>query len=228
MADALDALADESREVMLLYYREGKSTAQVATLLGLQVTTVKQRMTRARAALRLEAATRFGEAVERTAPPPGFAASVMSALPLAAPGSGVGAAKLGLFAGAMAGVGAGMLGALAGAHLQARQATTSAERSAVWQLGFMNVLGVVGFGLCIAVAQHAWVAVIAYCSLVALLGYTTQIALERVIAGRLALERAHDPRVVARQRRRRLLRFVSFAAGAVCGGAGLLAGLLAR
>ncbi|MBW8312415.1 MAG: hypothetical protein K0M64_10335 [Rhizobium sp.] len=48
--DVLDSLPEESREVLLLYYREGQSSRQVASLLGLQDAAVRKRLSRRAAA----------------------------------------------------------------------------------------------------------------------------------------------------------------------------------
>ncbi|MCX7032819.1 MAG: sigma-70 family RNA polymerase sigma factor [Arenimonas sp.] len=53
-ADVIDRLPEESREVLLLYYREGQSSRQVASLLGLQDAAVRKRLSRARQLVRDE------------------------------------------------------------------------------------------------------------------------------------------------------------------------------
>lgn len=78
---ALDALPDDAREVVALYYLEGHSAAQVARLLGLREEAVHQRLSRARARLRAEVLERFGDALTRAAPGAAFTAAVLSALP---------------------------------------------------------------------------------------------------------------------------------------------------
>ena len=52
IAMAMESLPDESREVLTLYYREGQSSQQVATLLGLSDAAVRKRLSRARNQLR--------------------------------------------------------------------------------------------------------------------------------------------------------------------------------
>jgi RNA polymerase sigma factor (sigma-70 family) len=109
---AVDALPRGSREVVLLYYREGESVRQVAELLDLSETAVKQRLYRARK--RLEAS--LVNQVKETAPGPAFTAAVMGALTLGAPGAAaaavVDAAQAGLAeTGAAAKVGAAEAGA---------------------------------------------------------------------------------------------------------------------
>jgi RNA polymerase sigma factor (sigma-70 family) len=82
---ALDALPAGAREVITLYYREGRSVEQVALLLGLGENTAKKRLSRARSALRDEVLARFAENVETTAPGEAFSSRVMIALPTTSP-----------------------------------------------------------------------------------------------------------------------------------------------
>ena len=105
--DIISALPEESRETLLLYYREGQSSRQVAALLGLSDAAVRKRLSRARGTVREEMLKRFGEFARSSAPSAAFALAVSSALMVAAPGASA-AALLG--AGAM-GSGAGKLGA---------------------------------------------------------------------------------------------------------------------
>ena len=83
--DGLDRLPDEAREVLLLFYREEQSVAQVATLLDLSEGAVKQRLSRARTALRGRVLDQLGDSLKRTAPGSAFTIAVMAALPLTIP-----------------------------------------------------------------------------------------------------------------------------------------------
>ncbi|MCW4454891.1 sigma-70 family RNA polymerase sigma factor [Flavobacterium sp. MXW15] len=110
--DIISALPEESRETLLLYYREGQSSQQVAALLGLSDAAVRKRLSRARASVREEMLHRFGEFARGSAPGTAFAAVVASLLMVAAPGT-AGAVVIGSGIG-MAGagkLGAGGLGA---------------------------------------------------------------------------------------------------------------------
>ncbi len=106
--EIISALPEDSRETLLLYYREGQSSQQVAMLLGLSDAAVRKRLSRARASVREEMLKRFGEFARATAPGTAFAALVSSTLMLAAPGT-ASAGILGTSAG-VAGTGAGKLG----------------------------------------------------------------------------------------------------------------------
>ncbi|MEH6421857.1 RNA polymerase sigma factor [Pseudomonas sp. CGJS7] len=121
-AELISALPDESREVLLLYYREGQSSQQVAALLGLSDAAVRKRLSRARGAVRGELMERFAAFATASAPSVGFTTLVASALGVISPAGTtvavVGASSLGsslagkLGVGGMASAGAsgGMLG----------------------------------------------------------------------------------------------------------------------
>jgi len=104
--EAFDALPEDAREVLALYYLEGHSTSQVAALLGLGEAAVHQRLSRARGRLREDLLRRFGEAAEAGAPAAGLASAVLTALPAqasAAAGVSVALASTPKWAGVAAG-----------------------------------------------------------------------------------------------------------------------------
>ena len=80
LAGALDTVPDESREVLLLFYREGQSSRQVAALLGLSDGAVRKRLQRARDALESELWAQVGDAARNSAPGLAFATLVVGAL----------------------------------------------------------------------------------------------------------------------------------------------------
>ncbi|MCS3745979.1 sigma-70 family RNA polymerase sigma factor [Xanthomonas sp. 3793] len=123
--DIMSALPEESRETLLLYYRESQSSQQVASLLGLSDAAVRKRLSRARASVRDELLRRFGEVARSSAPSVAFATAVTSATMLAAPGTASAAIALGSLGGA------GKLGAggLTGAALGSGGAAGAAS---VW------------------------------------------------------------------------------------------------
>ncbi|MBH1662800.1 sigma-70 family RNA polymerase sigma factor [Stenotrophomonas maltophilia] len=112
--DIISALPADSREVLLLYYREGQRSQQVADLLGLSDAAVRKRLSRARALVRAGLLQRFGEFARSSAPSAAFATAVISMVLVAAPGTasaaillgtgvGVGGSKLGLGGASVAG-----------------------------------------------------------------------------------------------------------------------------
>lgn len=80
LAQALDALPDESREVLVLFYREGQSSRHVAALLGLSDGAVRKRLQRAREVLQAGVLAQVGEVARNSAPGLAFATLVVAAL----------------------------------------------------------------------------------------------------------------------------------------------------
>lgn len=107
--EVIENLPEDAREVVTLYYREGRSTAQVAMLLDLREDRVRQRLSRARNRLRDVLMDRFGSAAARSACNAAFTGSVLSAMAAAAPAASAGTAA----AGAGKAVGMGFFGKLA-------------------------------------------------------------------------------------------------------------------
>jgi RNA polymerase sigma factor (sigma-70 family) len=87
LADAIEDLPTDAREVITLFYREGESVRQVAELLGLSETAVKKRLERCRDALRGAMLERFAEASKKTAPAAAFGAGVAAAIAASTPGT---------------------------------------------------------------------------------------------------------------------------------------------
>jgi RNA polymerase sigma factor (sigma-70 family) len=84
MRAVLDELPEDAREVLLLYYREDRSTRQVSLLLGISEQAVRQRLARSRAVVREEVLRRFADAVATTAPGVTFVSMVAGAVTFAA------------------------------------------------------------------------------------------------------------------------------------------------
>ncbi|MCF6193840.1 MAG: sigma-70 family RNA polymerase sigma factor, partial [Kangiellaceae bacterium] len=61
-------LPDESREIVLLYYREEQSTKQVATLLDLSEVNVRKKLSRTRNLLKHQLLDKYGKLILSTAP----------------------------------------------------------------------------------------------------------------------------------------------------------------
>jgi RNA polymerase sigma factor (sigma-70 family) len=81
LEEALDALASEDRELLLLFYREGRSAKEVAALVGISTAAAHKRIERAREKVRADVLERLSDAAVRTAPRADFASSVVALLP---------------------------------------------------------------------------------------------------------------------------------------------------
>jgi RNA polymerase sigma factor (sigma-70 family) len=112
VADLIDELPEETREILLIYYREGQSSKQVASLLGMQDAAVRKRLSRARQSLHQGLLERLGEFARSTAPSAAFTAIVVGSLAFS---QSAAAAGLGGAAGVGAGYGLGKASAAIGA-----------------------------------------------------------------------------------------------------------------
>jgi RNA polymerase sigma factor (sigma-70 family) len=237
LAAAIGELPDEAREVVTLFYREGRSVRQVADLLGMREDAVKQRLSRARSRLRQAMLERLGETLQRTAPGAAFTAGVV-ALTFAAPGSAA-AAGLGLsgklassgllvkLLAVVGGAGLGATGGVAGVFLGARplfaRARDDEERRDLRRFVAVSVAATLaaaaGF-----VASSGPRGVIATFSLF----YLTLIALHfiwlpRIIARRLAAELRENPEAARRRHRRdHWLSLLGAVLGLLAGGSGVV------
>ena len=237
---ALDALPDDSREVLTLYYREGESSRQVAELLGLSDAAVRKRLSRARASLREEVRTSLARGLAVTVPGAAFTTVVTTVLMTASPPAAAAAAlglgaKTGvkLLAGASAGMLIALIGGIAGVILGLRKwiatSTDPVELEGLLRLrraGLITVvLGVCGFMMS-ALLPGWWPATLTFVLFLGAINWQHMVALPRVLEARLARERARDPEAAGRQRRQRVLAWSGMILGALCGGAGLIVGLL--
>ncbi|MFY2763140.1 RNA polymerase sigma factor [Arenimonas sp. MALMAid1274] len=115
LAEALDEIPETSRDVLLLFYREGERTQVVAALLGISDAAVRKRLQRGRESLREELLKRVADAARASAPALAFTVSVGTAVALSAPATaaatGAGMAKTGAL-GAMAKLSTGAVAAM--------------------------------------------------------------------------------------------------------------------
>jgi RNA polymerase sigma factor (sigma-70 family) len=251
LAEAIDVLPDEAREVVTLFYREGRSVRQVADLLGMREDAVKQRLTRARQRLREALLEEIGETLHATAPGAAFTIAVMAitvsapATATAAAAAGAGGAGLSASKAAGAGVLAKaatvLLGASGGAifggaavvfglralHKQARDQEEASQLKQFAVVAMVTVL--------IAAAALALVPVWRLgpaASVLTFIAFALALYIEyfrwlpRIIARRLALERLEDPTAAARQQRNEIRRRIGYALGILSGSAGLIWGLI--
>lgn len=239
----LDELPDDTRDVVLLYYREGESTAQVAQLLGLSEANVRQRLSRARARLRADLLERFGVAARRSAPDSSFTAALLTALVVGAPAASSAASLtvastapslavklLALCSGAALGAAGGIGGVLFGTRQLKRQARTVDELIALKRFEFTSVALVLSAAAMFPVSwelTHAdWSQAATFAAFVVGLGGLYGVWLPRILRPRWALEALEDPgrAAQARLRERRTAR-LGWVLGLSLGTAGLVTGL---
>ncbi len=246
-AELISSLPEDSREVLLLYYREGQSSQQVAMLLGLSDAAVRKRLSRARQSLRDDLLRRFGDFATTSAPGAAFTAVVATALVTAAPpvaakailtaGAAGGAKTLSKIAlGAAGSIGFALMAAFAGIWLGTRKQLKGAiddeERRGLIRSAVINSLATIGFLLCMLVLtplSDGWlVPLLATLLFMGVVFHQSIIVQPRVLARRHALEAQRDPVGAARLRRKeRIQCWLGAGIGLVCGLGGLIAGLVA-
>jgi RNA polymerase sigma factor (sigma-70 family) len=223
VAELIDDLPEETREILLIYYREGQSSKQVASLLGMQDAAVRKRLQRARDSLRSDMLSRLGEFARASAPTAAFTALVVAGLTVsptaAAAGfamggvaAGKGMAKLFLGAGA-AGKGASrvMIGAagglvfaviagIAGILFGVRQHWVTAidadEKKALARFALAGIGVVIVFTVLMMVSLTGEAIVLpslAFFALLASIGAMNLWWLPRILARRHAAEALRDP-----------------------------------
>ncbi len=230
LAEAMNALPEESREVLALYYREGSSTAQVAALLELSEEAVRKRLERARATLRRDVLARFEEGMRRTSPGAAFTAAAIALLTTGAPvtASAATSAALALSKGAMSAVlgslvsvGAAVGGSVLGIHMRfrthLRTAIDDEERRGLLRVRMRAMVITVGYALLMSLyaflVKHyvfvfgspriAWVALsVLVVAFVAAARRVLRHELNNVLARRRERERLEHPERARRQARR--------------------------
>ena len=234
---AISELPPSAREVVVLYYREGRSAAHVASLLDLSEEAVRQRLARARKRLR----DSLVHLIEETAPGAGFTAGVLAAVAsLAAPATAsatvVGLAKAGkagsvapglmgagLF-GALAGLAGGMAGVFYGTRNLLRQARDEEERRGVMAVGALCTFATLFFVVTITFWPTASVATAGFLVMMTCFFVGHFVWLPRITRRRFAAELDEDPvAAAAAHGRQRFQARMGFAIGTVLGGGTIVA-----
>ncbi|SFK78416.1 RNA polymerase sigma factor, sigma-70 family [Lysobacter sp. cf310] len=246
-ADLISALPDDSREVLLLYYREGQSSQQVASLLGLSDAAVRKRLSRARASVREEMLARFGRFAVDSAPSLAFTTMVATALTVASPpaaaaglltaGAAAGAKTFGqIVLGAAGSIGIAVVAAFAGIYLglrkQLKGAIDDAERYALVRSAVICGLVSIAFVTALLLIAHSggggwWLPSLTTLGFIVVILWQTAVVQPRILRRRHALEAARDPVAAARRRRcERIQAWIGVVIGVGCGVGGLIAGLI--
>lgn len=248
-AELISALPEESRETLLLFYREGQSSQQVAILLGLSDAAVRKRLSRARQTVRDELLQRVGDFARDSAPSFAFTSTIATALAVASPPAAAAgiltstataaasAKTLGkVLIGSAGSIGLGLVAAFAGIYLglrsQLRGSTDDAERVALIRSSVVSALATLGFLLALLLMARfddGWLLpVLATLVFMAILFHQTMVVQPRSLARRHALEARRDPIAAAsRRRRERWSCWLGLTVGFGSGFGGLVYGLIA-
>ena len=251
VAATFELLPDDTREVVTLYYREGRSTAQVAALLGLSEAAVRQRLSRARERLREDLLDRLGHGLAAMAPGPVLVASIAAALSIGAPTASVAAtlssaglkgagpvagatmvfANGALFlASAVPGMVGGIWGVMFGTSRLVRVARDNEERRALRRLQWAGIVTVIVFTLgapaSFVLTRSRAVFVASFLAFFAALFAMNQVWLPRIVSRRFEAEMREDAvSATTRRRRERILERIGWIVGLILGTAGLLAAM---
>lgn len=212
----IGSLPDDAREVITLYYSEGRSVKQVGGLLGLSEVVVKKRMSRARERIREDLLERFGETLRRTAPGAAFTTAVAASLTIAGPSASAatavtvskiagGSTLLAMLLSALPGVLLGGGALLFGVRKNLQAAIDDEERRQLRRFGVAGVATVVAAALGFAVAGETQsVVVLAVTQVLFVVGLSWMYLrwLPRIVERRVAAELERDPVGGAKRLRR--------------------------
>ncbi len=145
----LDKIPLEYREPLVLFYRSDKSVAEVAELMDLSQSAVKQRLKRGRAMVKHEIELMVDEFLSETRPSKKFASIVVAALPAVGAKAGLAAFKTGTAAKTAATIGGGKI--IGG------KVTTAATAGAATTLSIAGLIAIAGsaFGFLVGLGV-AW------------------------------------------------------------------------
>lgn len=242
MQDFISQLPEDSREIVLLYYREEQSSQQVADLLGLSDANVRKKLSRVREQLKDSLLARYGQLVLSTAPGLSFSAVVAAALtsvapPVAAATSvSVAAQQSGwlakiavLLGGAMIGAMAAVVGVVLGMRAVLKKADSEDEKTALKALRNKTILWVLLSGLLLTAAYEltsgAWAPVAAFVLLIAGLIYS-QLRLQQIISPRLQRQYPDTTELARVKRKNTLWCLLGMTLGYGTGFFGLIYGLM--
>lgn len=159
MADFISRLPEDSREIVLLFYREEQNSQQVAQLLGLSESNVRKKLQRVRELLKQQLLAKYGRLILTTAPGLGLTTAICSALTMASPplaaatvtnvasqSSGFGKIAM-LLGGAMLGALAGVVGVIAGMNQPIKRAGSMEQKQQLIKLRNQTIVWVLCCGL---------------------------------------------------------------------------------
>ncbi|WP_445425348.1 RNA polymerase sigma factor [Alishewanella sp. HL-SH06] len=237
----LAELPNESREIVLLFYREEQNSQQVAALLGITENSVRKKLQRVRELLKTQLLNRYGKLILSTAPNIGLTSAIISALLIGSPPAAAatasamtahssGLAKFGwLLSGALLGAFGGMLGVVLGMRAPLKNAASDNERNRLLRYRNQALVWVGLSGLLLAAAYEFTTGAIAL--LLAFGLFMTGVAYLQVrvwqtIKPRLLAKAAQSKKTKRQYRNNLFWCWFGMLGGTTAGFAGLIAGLI--
>ncbi|MBC3766210.1 RNA polymerase sigma factor [Neptunicella marina] len=187
LARIVDDLPEETREIVLLYYREEQSSAQVARLLSITDAAVRQQLSRARQALRTNLLDKYGNMILSTAPTLAIGSALLASTTISTPAqAATGAVAKGgflgvvkwLLSGAMFAAFVGAIAVYFSAEIPIRRMQSSERKAELRKLRGRSVVAILITGGLLAAAYElttGWIApIVAYEILMAIVFVQTR------------------------------------------------------
>jgi RNA polymerase sigma factor (sigma-70 family) len=248
LEEALAALDAETREILVLYYREEQSTTAVSGLLDLSEVAVRKRLSRARRELRASALERLALQARRTVPTAALTSAVLAGISMGAPPAATAAAaSVAIAKGASGSTGTKVLLALGssimapivcalavlyGARSELNRATDETERAAIKRAAAMSIFFTFTAGLgwaCHSLWKSDILIIMPYLWLLGGLYWSCMIVNMRGKQMRYARElELEGPIAATRHRSDARARWIGLITGAVIGGATIIVAVIYR
>tara|TARA_R110002126_G_scaffold97190_9_gene226743 strand:- start:1547 stop:2683 length:1137 start_codon:yes stop_codon:yes gene_type:complete len=241
MADFISQLPADSREIVLLFYREEQNSQQVAGLLGLSESNVRKKLQRVREQIKDQLLAKYGRLILTTAPGLGLTTAICSALTLASPpvaaasasafaANSSGLAKFSwLFGGAMLGALGGVLGVILGMRQPLKRAESLQERQQLLKYRNISIGWVLISGILLALSYQftvgALAPVLSFSLFFAGLGFL-QYGVWQTIKPRLLAKAQGDLQAKKQYQRNRVWCWLGMVGGGLAGYSGLTIGLM--
>lgn len=239
VARFIDELPSESRELILLYYREEQSTKQVARLLELSEANVRQKISRARQQLKEDWLAKYGKLILSTAPGIGFTTLIANLVSATSPaaaatlGASVSSSQTSVFAKIVALLGGAFLGAFIAigavflsTKMVLNRISDDTYRSQIIRVRNLMFLWILIFGALITLSyeftQGWWGPVLSY--LLFAIGLVRLIEAMQLLSAKAGLKKSGKWCIAPADNswRRKLANW----AGPIMGGIGLVSGLI--
>ncbi|MEJ2417220.1 MAG: sigma-70 family RNA polymerase sigma factor [Exilibacterium sp.] len=237
----ISELPEESREIVLLYYREEQSSKQVATLLGISESLVRKRLSRIRGLMKDKLLEKYGRLILSTAPTAGFSTLILSTATSSSPAAAAAISaplasgksslfgKLGaLIGGSMIGVSLGIAGTYYGVERVLKKMTSEEHKRLMRQNRKHTIAWLIFSGILLTLSyeltEAAWTVIVAY-SVFAVGLYWLLIPAWRLVDKSLYSE-IEKPEIKRRKRKELVCRVIGTLVGLAGGFAGLIVGLL--
>lgn len=247
LSQFLDALPADSRDLVLLFYREEQNSQQVADLLGMTEANVRKKLQRIRETLKAQWLARYGQLILSTAPGIGLSSAIALALagvsqPVAAAtmssatvaAGGTSKAGTPSVLALIGGAGMGALMALAAVYYGMQPAIKQADNAeltlALQRLRRKTMLGMAVIGVLWVMSYEftsGWLGPVVTFTLLNIQLLIHTLALNRLVKPQRQREAAADPvAALKRKRRDQLECLVGLVGGFGVGWWGLIYGLM--